>query len=256
MTAVATAPEAAVQALLAMPVEKIDAVLCRAHPGVWAERRRGFTNAPFHWEWYEFALTCRRGALIAPREFAKTETVTVNVSAWRLIYQPGCYVFVFAATEDLAMELKERIDSAIEEVEPDLVLRARMKNKTQTVYANGSRVRVAGAGKAVRGAHPDYIIGDDVLEEEACLTSYQRDKTARWWKGTVSNMAHSGVHRKIRGTKDRTWFPPTRILIVGTPFHDSDLLMSMRVNPMYRFRRYAAEYRHEDLVDGWAVEVG
>lgn len=254
MSTAVAAPDV-VSALLKMPAEKVDAMMCRAHPGVWAERRRGFVNAPFHWEWYEFATSARRGALIAPREFAKTETLTINMSAWRAIYEPGCYTFVFAATNDLAMELKSRIDAAVEEAEPEMVQRSKMNNKTQTVYANGSRVRVAGAGKAVRGAHPDYIVGDDVLEEESCLTSYQREKTARWWKGTVSNMAHSGVHRKVRGG-DRTWFPPTRILIVGTPFHEGDLLMGMRQNPLYRFRRYAAEYAPHDLVDGWAVEVG
>jgi hypothetical protein len=50
--------------------------------------------------------------------------------------------------------------------------------------------------------------------------------------------------------------PPTRIMLVGTPFHERDLLMSMRGNPLYRFRRYAAEFDLALCVDGsLAVEA-
>jgi hypothetical protein len=49
--------------------------------------------------------------------------------------------------------------------------------------------------------------------------------------------------------------PATRIMLVGTPFHQQDLLMGMRDNPIYSFRRYKAEFAESDLVDGLAVEV-
>src|SRR5699024_1388415 len=102
-------------------------------------------------------------------------------------------------------------------------------------------------------AHPDIIIGDDVLEEAYCLTSYQRQKTRDWWFGTVSNMAHPGTIRHHRGL--RIGVGATRVFIVGTPFHSQDLLMSMRDNSMYHFRRYAGEYDPASIVDGYAVEV-
>lgn len=233
-------------------------VLCRTSPAVWAEVKRGFTNAPVHREWYGLMRQHARLAVVAPRDHAKTEVFTVNGTAWRSIYQPGCWSYVFASTKDQAEGIKERIDSAIAEVEPVLMERASVKSKRESVYANGSRVTVAGAGKAVRSAHPDVVIGDDVLEEQLCLSSHQRRKTHRWWFGTVSNMAHPGVVRAITagGITIHRRMPATRIILVGTPFHERDLLLSMRSNPIYKFRRYAAEYDPADLVDGLAVEVG
>jgi hypothetical protein len=48
----------------------------------------------------------------------------------------------------------------------------------------------------------------------------------------------------------RRWW----VHLVGTPFHSSDLLMGMRANPIYEYRRYSAEF---DVTgdDTWAVEV-
>lgn len=234
---------------------EIDEFVCQHDPAAWAERKRGFTNAAFQEEWYDLVLHAKRVAVIAPRDHSKSEVFTVNATAWRSIYRPGIWTYIFAATGDLAKELKSRIDSAIMESHPDLVLKAIKKTTTQSLYANGSRVTVAGAGAAVRGAHPDIIVGDDVLEEQSALTEHQRKKTERWWLGTVGGMPHPGKYRVVPRL-GRVWFEPTQVFLVGTPFHASDLLMGMRQNELYEFRRYAAEYDPSALVPGtWAVEV-
>jgi hypothetical protein len=98
------------------------------------------------------------------------------------------------------------------------------------------------------------VIGDDVLEEKYCLTELMRKRTERWWKGTVGGMAHPGALRWVRKFPGAPWeqvrIPPTRIFLVGTPFHEQDLLNGMKHNAMYRFKRYMAEYRPIDLVPG------
>lgn len=241
--------------LLSLSGSDLRALMMRANPGVWAEEARGFHNVPLHWEWYRLMPMAMRLAIVAPREHAKTECFTVNQTAWRSIYQAGTWTYVFANTLDQGMEIKDRIDRAVEEAQPQLVDHARIMTKKETTYSNLSRVTVGGAGKAVRGAHPDVIIGDDVLEEDTSMSRMHREKLSRWWLGTVSNMAHPGTTRTIRGGR-RVTMPATRVFLVGTPFHQEDLLMSMKKNPMYRFRRYAAEYAPEDLVDGLAVEIG
>lgn len=241
--------------LLQMSEQDRDALLCRTDPGIWAERRLGHVNADFQWEWYSLMMREVRLCLVAPREHAKTEIVTVNGTAWRSIYRPGTWTYVFGVTGEKAKELKARITEVVEHVQPSLVGRARKNTDSEIRFSNGSRLSVAGAGSAVRGAHPDIIIGDDVLEEKTTLTSYQRKKTESWWKGTVGGMAHPGTLRKT-GYGRTVRMPPTRIFLVGTPFHDEDLLLSMKRNPMYRFYRYAAEYDPADLVPGThAVEV-
>ncbi len=45
--------------------------------------------------------------------------------------------------------------------------------------------------------------------------------------------------------------PGTRIFLVGTPQHQNDLLMSMRENPTYHWRRYAAEFDLDERPKGY-----
>lgn len=240
-------------------VEDAVELACKAHLGVWSERMRGLENSALHWEWTELAMTKNRLCVVAPREHAKTEVFTVNQIAWRCIYTPGIWCYVFAQTGDQATLLKERVDMAIADVAPWMVNgRDCESNKTASRYANWSTVTCAGAGKGVRGAHPDLIIGDDVLEEGDCLTAHQRARTARWWKGTVGGMSHAGTTRPIgRGVNaTRVRLPPTKVHLVGTPFHAQDLLLGMKENPMYSFYRYAAEYDPTKCVgDSLAIEV-
>lgn len=231
---------------------------CKAHLGVWAERKRGLVNAELHWEWSEIAMNLMRGCIVAPREHAKSEVFTVNRTVWRSIYWPGYWTYVFAQTGGQATELLSRIKMAMWEVEPWMMEGNHGENSSDVTFANWSRITVAGAGKAVRGAHPDSVIGDDVLEEGNCLTSHQRNRMERWWFGTVGGMSHPGTYRVLGRKADapKVWLPPTQVLLVGTPFHKQDLLMGMRENPVYEFRRYAAEFDERDLVEGsLAVEV-
>jgi hypothetical protein len=78
--------------------------------------------------------------------------MTINPAAWTSIYRPGFWTYLFAATDDLAGDLKARVDTAVEEARPDLVPNAISKSVHESIYANGSRVSAAGAGKAVFGS--------------------------------------------------------------------------------------------------------
>ena len=226
---------------------------CRRSLGVWAEQKRKLVNSDLHWEWCELAETEQRLCVVAPREHAKSEVFTVNQASWRSIYSPGHWSYLFANSGDQSQALLERVTAAVEQADPQLVRHARRRNTGEITFANYSKVTVAGSGKSVRGAHPDLICGDDVLEEGNAQTAHQRRAMERWWLGTIAGMSHPGTWRAV-GT-ERVWMPPTRVFLVGTPFHQQDLLMSMRANPLYRFRRYAAEFDDRDVVDGLAVEV-
>lgn len=237
-------------------LEQAREMACREHLGVWTELKRGLDNAPLHWEWTELRMSAQRMCVVAPREHAKTETFTVNGTAWESRYNPGLWTYVFAQTGNQAADWLDRIVEAVWQAHPWMMEGAWERNKYEVVFANHARVTVAGSGKSVRGAHPDRIIGDDVLSESNTLTKLKRKRIADWWFGTVSGMSHPGTTRGIgRGANHVVTMGPTRVFLVGTPFHQNDLLMSMRENPLWQFRRYQAEFDPRDCVDGLAVEV-
>lgn len=247
-------------ALMDLPADQALEAACRAHLGVWSERKLKLQLAPVHWEWCDLAMTWSRGCVIAPREHGKSVTFAINATVWESLNTPGLWTYIFSATLDQAKALLAQLKATMELVAPWMVVGAFLDNMTEVEFANGAKVTVAGAGKAVRGAHPDRIVGDDVLEEDSCMTELGRKRTHRWWFGSVGGMAHPGTVRKVR---TRWWddrvslqMPPTRIMLVGTPFHERDLLMSARSSGIYRFRRYAAEFDPAACVRGTlAVEA-
>jgi hypothetical protein len=231
---------------------------CRADLGAWVTLKLGLTNPPFLWEWYDLAQTRRRLVVVAPREHGKSSAFAINQTCWRCRYTPGFWAFVFTSTADLAKRLKERIDTTMWEAHPWMMEGAHARDSARTVFANWSKVDVRGSGGGVRGLHPDLIVGDDVLDEENTRTGPQRRQVERWWSGTVGPMAHPGVERTIgSGPRQETVrMPPTWVHLVGTPFHNADLLMGLRSNPVYEWRRYSAEFNEADLIPGTrAVEA-
>jgi hypothetical protein len=230
------------------------------HAGLWSTHVLGFENAPFHEEWYDAMFEHSRLCIVAPREHAKTQVFSVNATAHHAIYQPGSWQFVFSSTLDQARAVLERVVATVRQAAPVITHHMPRQQSSEVIFGNWSRITVAGAGKAVRGAHPDRIVGDDVLTSETAGTTYQRRKIEEWWFGTVAPMAHGGATRPLgwgRGSSGQLRsYESTKIVLTGTPFHQSDLLMSMRENPIYHFRRYSASFSPQELVEGtWAVEV-
>ena len=235
---------------------------CSQHPGVFSERKLGYVNQLHHWEWYEL-VHAPRLAIVAPREHAKSEVFSVVTTAHHAIYRPGCWQIVFSNTQDQGKIILERILSAVSVAAPLLLDGPPRMTTTDAVLGNWSRITVAGVGKSFRGVHPDRIVGDDIMKEENTHTNHARQKLEAWWFGTVGPMAHPGVERAMRwgrlapqGRVPVVKHPPTTITLVGTPFHQLDLLMQMRNNPIYAFRRYVSQFKPEELVPGTlAVEA-
>ena len=184
---------------------------------------------------------------------------SVISTAHKAVFTRGSWQYLFSASLDQSKLLLERVVSTIAAVEPWLLEGAPRFSSTDVILANWSRIQVASIGKSMRGIHPDRIVGDDVLDEDTSMTDYQRRKMTGWWFGSVGPMAHPGTMRpmqwgllKPKGSSDIPMLrhPPTTITLAGTPFHQLDLLMSMRDNPVYAFRRYAAEFDPKELIPG------
>lgn len=94
----------------------------------------------------------------------------------------------------------------------------------QIKLANGAIIRASGWGSAVRGAHPVYGICDDVLNDETIYSELQRRKQIDYHLSAVTPMI----------------IPGGQLVVVGTPFHASDLYAELKENPEYVFKRYPA----------------
>lgn len=235
---------------------------CSYHAGIWAERKLGFKNEPFHWEWYELEMSNNRLCVVAPREHAKSEIFSVVSTAHNVVYKPGSWQYIFSATIEQSKLLLERAVSMIQQTDPMLIQDAKKWSTSDIIFGNYARVSTGSVGRSIRGVHPDRIVGDDVLTDSNTATQLQREKIERWWFGTIAPLSHPGVHRplgwgttKPKGHAPSLYHQATKIVLVGTPFHQQDLLMKMKSNSAYTYRRYSAEYDIRNLKEGsWAID--
>lgn len=135
------------------------------------------------------------------------------------------WVFIFSDTQPQANEMVDRCYTSIGQVYPELTYRMLKNDVMEKKLRNGFRFMGRGAGASVRGAHPDLIIGDDVLNDSNSETNQGREKIKKWWSQTVTNMAK----------------PTSAMILEGTVQHELDLLMSMKDNPSYMYKVYSAE---------------
>lgn len=218
--------------------------------------------AVHHREWSQLIAENTRVVLLAPRDHSKSTTALVSVlwrffrhgfdpSTGRLRTTPnGTYqVLLMSATREQARALVARLRDLIDAngwLFPDLAIAAGRTprrlafSSTRIQLASGAELLSKAYGTAVRGFHPDLLLLDDVLSDRNSGSDLQREATHHYFASTLLPMH------------------PSRILIVGTAFHQDDLLHRLRPrrssvatdappsgNALSRFvwRRYAALVR-------------
>lgn len=90
-------------------------------------------------------------------------------------------------------------------------LMGKTASKEYTLYGRGVQ-------SAITGAHPKYIICDDVVTRENSKTEHLRDSMWKWWTQT------------LLGVKD----PGTKTIILGTPYYDDDLYQRLMETNNYK----------------------
>lgn len=166
---------------------------------------------------------------------------------WRAWRQPGCEVYLFSNTLEQAQEfldiilygrnnLKGMVDiPLVSHLVPERVgfhrsdPRLRL-NRSDARLTNGSRIRVAGYGKAMRGRHPQYVVLDDPINDEDMWSETTRRKNIEYFKSAITNMV-----------------PPNgQLIVVGTPFSANDLYGYLRKNRSYVFAKFPGIVRADD----------
>lgn len=144
--------------------------------------------------------------------------------AWK---NPGKCGFIFSATQQQASRILQDIRAEIESNPKlaDLLPSKPVKwNDHEIKLANGHTIYARGFGTKVRGAHPVWIVCDDVLNDETAYSDTVRKKQNDYFFNAVSNML----------------VPGGQLIVVGTPFHSQDLYSEIGERKAYKFKRYSA----------------
>lgn len=181
-----------------------------------------------HLEWGDLVQHYNKLCIEAARDHGKSYYFSNAYPTWQLYrYSPSRgmqrnrrptksnsnrgYLFSFSLQQ--SVDLMEILKNTIEGNE---ILRERlypdMKNSgawasTNIVCKNGARLTCKGFGSSVRGAHPYWIVVDDGLKDNVIYSQLQRQKSIDYFHSVIMNML----------------VPGGQIVVVGTPFHASDL---------------------------------
>lgn len=194
-------------------------------------RDRDFILAPFHEEIisvlsdHSIKMVCIR----APRESGKSTLSCESLAAHHLLFYPGSYVVIFSNSATQAKKRGRAIKNLIKK-------HSVYTHLSQTGISlwgeeffelkNSSRCEVYGVGAAVAGIkhlelRPSLIILDDVILPLAKST-LSDSGLELWFDESILNLGGSY----------------TRIILVGTPYRQTDLLNRTASNPEFKFLSY------------------
>lgn len=148
-------------------------------------------------------------------------------SLWMAEKHPGNYGFIFSASDAQAGKMVLEIGEEVE-TNPKLAHlnppRKKYWSGRKLQLANGFTLYGRGYGTKVRGAHPIFVVADDVLNDQDAYSAGVRERNIDYFMSAVSNMP----------------VPGGQIIVVGTPYSVEDLYAKLEVNQRYLFRRFPA----------------
>ena len=182
-----------------------------------------------HLEWGDLVHRYNKLCIEAARDHGKSYYFSNAYAAWQLYKYAKPkgtqfsarptksnsnrgYLFSFSLQQsvDLMEILKNTIegnDILKERLYPDSKDKSGAWASTNIVCRNGARLTCKGFGSSVRGAHPYWIVVDDGLKDNVIYSQLQRQKSIDYFHSVIMNML----------------VPGGQIIVVGTPFHASDL---------------------------------
>lgn len=188
-----------------------------------------FLIGPHHLEWDELASSHNRVCVMAARDHGKSFYWTLALPLWKAGYvAPGSTGMIFSATQPQAERLLGAIKTEIL-TNPKLAhlvpyTGERFWSAKRIRLRNGSTIVAAGFGVRVRGAHPDYVVCDDVLNDDDIYSETIRQRNIDYFLSAIAGMVHRSK----------------QLALVGTPLHQADLYQAVRSTGQYTYREYPA----------------
>lgn len=177
-------------------------------------------------------------ATLAPRGHAKTTIMCFLVPMWHALNRPDKHLHFLniQATATRAIDVNLAIKREFEQNEALIrdygyMVSEEKWTEKQFVLKNGVIFTAIGAGEAIRGKayrnqRPDFIIADDLYDDDCLYSPNQVRKINDWFK--------SAIMPAIAPDKD------TAIHILGTAISKQDLMHQLGESDGWAFRRFQA----------------
>ncbi len=180
-----------------------------------------FQLSHHHADWVHNLDTHNRYCVKAARDHGKS-TLFLCYLLWKVVFNPKTDSIIFSHSLDQSIRHMRTLNDLIDSV-PWL---AEMKKKDSWAktffgFKNGSRISAKSVGGAVRGAHPDIILCDDILWG---TTETELQKVASWFYEVMIPTLHHSA----------------KLMIVGTPFTPTDLYTELEGKDGYLVETYPA----------------
>lgn len=185
-----------------------------------------FILGPHHLEWSDAIRDNRRVLAQAARDHGKSHFFCFAYPLWMVqVKAVGRTGYIFSATDAQAREHLDKIRKEVlgggehGEANPMLADLLPLKKDSARVirFANGSEIRARGFGSRVRGGHPWWLVGDDLLNDDHIWSETVRRKANDYYLSAIEPMP----------------VPGGQVVIVGTPFHAEDLYKVLRDGGVY-----------------------
>lgn len=199
----------------------------------------------FHREaWALYASDAPAAEVIAPRDHAKSTSLTTVYILAEVLFRTSDYVILISSTEENAVEQLGNIteellenDDLREEFKvkrflrtsgPDVICEMQDGHRFR-VLAKGAEQRIR--GKLWKGKRPNLIVCDDMEDDEQVENADRRAKFRRWFfRAAKQALSKTG---KIR--------------VHGTILHEDSLLSRLKRNKMWKHLFYAAHAGFDDF---------
>lgn len=223
--------------------ESYEQIMLRTDLAYFAEEMLDMEISDHHKAWSRLVAKFPKLCINAPRDHGKSFMFSFAYVIWRLYYNwipefpPGSDFksiprvsigYIFSNTQDQAIKLLDLVKTEIQNNEKLRHLEPTDSDATwakqEIKCSNGAVARARGYGVSVRGAHPVWIICDDVLTDETIYSELIRRKQVDYYFSAITPML----------------IPGGQLIAVGTPFHVQDLYEELKTNPQYYFSRFPA----------------
>ncbi len=182
------------------------------------------TIKPFHKEWCDLLQAQDRLAIAAPTGYGKTEIFGICYPIWQAYFFPKSQSLIVSKvvkgqSQNIIEEIKVRLEEneLLRELIPDDKKYEWSKDKM--ICPNGSKINLSPYSISVRGAHVDYIFGDEI----ATYMDKQDDYNI-WFRDVLSRVASK--KGKVAG--------------VSTPLEPGDLITLLINKKGWYSKIYAA----------------